>query len=118
MRSEKDRAADEVIEAKTSFDVALSNKRKYPIHEFHVFARATRKYIAMTAREGGDHAAALVRTQCATHFPVTGLPRRSGWRCPNAGHISLTGVFVVVPSPMHRWPNAFHYGSLLQAVSS
>ncbi|MGH9633118.1 MAG: hypothetical protein ACRD7E_32845 [Bryobacteraceae bacterium] len=49
MDSEKDRAAHEVIEAKATFEMALSNKRKYPIDEFRVFVRATRRYVGMTA---------------------------------------------------------------------
>ena len=49
MESEKERAAEEVLNAKGTFEMALSNKRKYPLVEFSVFARATRKYIAVTA---------------------------------------------------------------------
>jgi hypothetical protein len=48
VESEKDRAAHEVMEAKAAFDMALSNKRKYPVNEFRVFVRATRRYIGMT----------------------------------------------------------------------
>jgi hypothetical protein len=51
VNSEKDRAAREVIEAKAAFEMALSNKRKYPVQEFGAFARATRRYIAMTAQD-------------------------------------------------------------------
>jgi hypothetical protein len=49
VNSDKDRAAQEVINAKADFEMALSNKSKYPIDEFGVFVRATRRYIAMTA---------------------------------------------------------------------
>jgi hypothetical protein len=51
VNSEKDRAAQEVIEAKADFEMALSNQRKYPIHQFRVFVRATHRYIAITARD-------------------------------------------------------------------
>lgn len=47
--SEKERAAEEVLNAKATFEMALSNKRKYPVVEFLVFARAARKYIRLTA---------------------------------------------------------------------
>ena len=49
MASEKERAAEEVLSAKASFEMALSNRRKYPLIEFRVFARAARKYIELTA---------------------------------------------------------------------
>ena len=49
MGSEKDCAADDVMEAKTSFDMALSNKQKYPMNEFRSFVRAARRYIGLTA---------------------------------------------------------------------
>jgi hypothetical protein len=49
VESEKDRAAHEVIEAKLTFDMALSNRRKYPVDEFRVFVRAVRRYIGITA---------------------------------------------------------------------
>lgn len=49
MASEKERAAEEVLNAKASFEMALSNKRKYPLVEFRVFARAARNYIGLTA---------------------------------------------------------------------
>ena len=49
MGSEKDRAAEAVMEARADFEMALSNKRKYPIAAFRVFVRVTRRYIEMTA---------------------------------------------------------------------
>jgi hypothetical protein len=48
VNSEKDRAAQKVIDAKADFDMALS-KRKYPLDEFRVFVRAARRYIGLTA---------------------------------------------------------------------
>jgi hypothetical protein len=35
--SEKDRAAEDVCEKQSAFDLALSNKRKYPLREFRAF---------------------------------------------------------------------------------
>ena len=49
LASEKERAAEEVLNAKASFDMALSNERRYPLVEFRVFARAARNYIGLTA---------------------------------------------------------------------
>jgi hypothetical protein len=49
VQSEKERAAEEVLNAKATFEMALSNNRKYPLLEFRVFARATRSYIGLTA---------------------------------------------------------------------
>ena len=55
VESEKERAAEEILKAKATFDMALSNKRKYPLVEFRVFARATRKYIGLTAGDSLIH---------------------------------------------------------------
>jgi hypothetical protein len=43
--AERDRAADDVVETKVTFDLALSNKRKYPVQEFNAFVLAARRYI-------------------------------------------------------------------------
>ena len=49
MESENKRAAEEVLNAKANFEMALSNERKYPRAEFRVLAGAARKYIGLTA---------------------------------------------------------------------
>jgi len=46
--SEKDTAAEKVAERRATFNIALSNKRKYPVQEFRAFVQAARRYIAMT----------------------------------------------------------------------
>jgi hypothetical protein len=53
--SEKDRAADEVAERRATFDLALSNKRKYPVQEFRAFVQSARRYIAMTKNDPMIH---------------------------------------------------------------
>ncbi|MGO9436100.1 MAG: hypothetical protein ACLP00_17640 [Terracidiphilus sp.] len=53
--SEKDRAADEVAERRATFDLALSNKRKYPVQEFGAFVQSARRYIAMTKNDPMIH---------------------------------------------------------------
>jgi hypothetical protein len=40
--SEKDAAADEVAERRATFNLALSNKRKYPVQEFRAFVQTGR----------------------------------------------------------------------------
>ena len=49
--SEKDRLASEVAELRTAFDLALSDKRKYPVQEFKAFVKTARRYIEMTAAD-------------------------------------------------------------------
>ena len=43
--SEKDRLAEEVVELWVSFQMALSNKRKYPAAEFTSFVAGARRYV-------------------------------------------------------------------------
>ena len=40
--SEKDRIAREVADLRITFDIALSNKRKYPVTEFKAFVQSAR----------------------------------------------------------------------------
>jgi hypothetical protein len=47
--SEKERAAEEVLNAKAEFEMALSDRRKYALSEFRLFVRAARRYIGLTA---------------------------------------------------------------------
>jgi len=47
-RSEKDRLAAEVEERWIDFNMALSNKRKYPIAQFKAFWEAGKRYADMT----------------------------------------------------------------------
>jgi hypothetical protein len=53
--SEKDRLASEVAELRTTFDHALSDKRKYPLQEFRAFVKSARRYIQMTAEDDLIH---------------------------------------------------------------
>jgi hypothetical protein len=53
--SEKNAAADEVAERRATFDLALSNKRKYPVQEFRAFVQTARRYIAMTKNDPMIH---------------------------------------------------------------
>ena len=47
-RSEKDRLASEVQERWIDFNMALSDKRKYPVQQFKAFWEAGRRYAEMT----------------------------------------------------------------------
>jgi hypothetical protein len=53
--SEKDTTADEVAERRATFNLALSNKRKYPVQEFRAFVQAARRYIEMTKNDPMIH---------------------------------------------------------------
>lgn len=54
--SEKDRAAEDVVERFADFEIALSgDKRRYPSKEFEAFLRAARQYIAMTGNDTMVH---------------------------------------------------------------
>lgn len=53
--SEKDKLAKQVAELRVGFDVALSNKRKYPVREFQAFAQSVRRYLEITASDPMIH---------------------------------------------------------------
>ena len=46
--AERDRAANDVVETRVTFSLALSDKRKYPSQEFNAFVLAARRYIEIT----------------------------------------------------------------------
>jgi hypothetical protein len=49
--SKQDRLAKEVVELSTSFKMALSNKRKYPMAEFKSFVAAAKRYIETLGKD-------------------------------------------------------------------
>jgi hypothetical protein len=53
--SEKDRIARQTAELRVVFDMALSNKRKYPVKEFRAFVQSARRYIQITAGDPMIH---------------------------------------------------------------
>jgi hypothetical protein len=53
--SEKDEVAKRVGELRTTFDLALSDKRKYPLNEFQAFAHSVRRYIELTVDDPMIH---------------------------------------------------------------
>jgi len=53
--SAKDRAAKEVVELKVLFEMALTNKRKYPTKEFDAFVQSARRYIELTKHDPKMH---------------------------------------------------------------
>jgi hypothetical protein len=53
--SEKDTVAEEVAERRATFNLALSNKRKYPVQEFRAFVQTARRYIEMTKNDPMIH---------------------------------------------------------------
>ena len=53
--SEKDRIARQTAGLRVTFDMALSNKRKYPVAEFKAFVQSARRYIEITAGDPMIH---------------------------------------------------------------
>ena len=53
--SEKDRIARQTADLRVSFDMALSDKRKYPVAEFKAFVQSARRYIEVTAGDPMIH---------------------------------------------------------------
>ena len=53
--SEKDRIARQTADLRVTFDIALSNKRKYPVTEFKAFVQSARYYIEITAGDSMVH---------------------------------------------------------------
>src|SRR6266513_2061069 len=47
----KDRLAEEVIDLWVTFQMALSNKRKYPAGEFNAFSKSVRRYVDVIGRD-------------------------------------------------------------------
>ena len=54
-KSEKDQLARQVADRRTAFDLALSDKRKYPVAEFNAFVESVRRYIKITAGDSMVH---------------------------------------------------------------
>ena len=54
-KSEKDQLARQVADLRTAFDLALSDKRKYPVAEFNAFVESVRRYIKITAGDSIVH---------------------------------------------------------------
>ena len=53
--SEKDRIARQTADLRVTFDLALSDKRRYPEAEFKAFVQSARHYIAITAGDPMIH---------------------------------------------------------------
>jgi hypothetical protein len=53
--SEKDRIARQTADLRVTFDIALSNQRKYPVAEFKTFVQSARRYIEITAGDPMIH---------------------------------------------------------------
>ena len=53
--SEKDRIARQTADLRVTFDLALSDKRRYPVAEFKAFVQSARRYIAITAGDAMIH---------------------------------------------------------------
>jgi nicotinamide riboside kinase len=67
-RGEKDRMASEVEEHWIDFQMALSDKRKYPIGQFKAFWEAGRRYAEMTKRDPLIHREVVKAVNGLTDF--------------------------------------------------
>lgn len=45
----------QIADLRVTFEMALSNKRKYPVAEFKAFVQSTRRYIEITANDPMIH---------------------------------------------------------------
>ena len=54
-KSEKDQLAEEVMDRWVVFQMALSNKKKYPAGEFTAFATSVRGYVRAVGRDPMIH---------------------------------------------------------------
>ena len=54
-KSDKDQVAREVADLRIAFDLAFSDKRKYPVGEFNAFLESVRRYIKVTADDSMVH---------------------------------------------------------------
>jgi hypothetical protein len=54
-KSQKDELARRVADLRTAFDLALSDKRKYPVQEFQAFVNGLHRYIEVTADDPVIH---------------------------------------------------------------
>lgn len=66
--SEKDRLATEVEERCVDFQMALSDKRKYPVQQFRQFWEAGRRYAELTKRDALIHRGVVSAVNGRTDF--------------------------------------------------
>ena len=76
--SEKDRIARQVADLRVAFDLALSDKRKYPVREFDAFLRSARHYIEITAGGSTIHKSVAWAVNGLLEFPQAEKKRIPG----------------------------------------
>jgi hypothetical protein len=104
--SEKDRLASEVAELRTTFDLALSDKRKYPVVEFMAFAESARRYIKMTAADPMIHKAWQARSMdCGSSckwkgsgFQEISCSRQTGWSASSSRAMIRISMAMSLPA--------------------
>lgn len=77
-RSEKDRLASEVGDRWVDFQMALSDKGKYPIGQFKAFWEAGRRYAEMTRHDPLIHRAVVEAVNGLTDFLIAERKRVPG----------------------------------------
>ena len=68
--SEKDRLAFEVAHRRVEFDMALSDKRKYPVQQFREFWEIGRRYAELTKRDPMIHRSVVTAVNGLTDFVI------------------------------------------------
>ena len=68
--SEKDRLAAEVADRWVDFEMALSDKRKYPVQQFREFWEIGRRYAELTKRDPMIHRRVVSAVNGLTDFVI------------------------------------------------
>jgi hypothetical protein len=68
--SEKDRLAAEVADRRVDFEMALSDKSKYPVQEFRQFWQVGRRYAELTQRDPLIHRSVVEAFYGLTDFVI------------------------------------------------
>ena len=77
-KSEKDQLARQVADLRTAFDLALSDKRKYPVAEFNAFVESVRRYIKIATGDSMVHKSVVQAVNGLREFLQAERKRISG----------------------------------------
>jgi hypothetical protein len=80
-KSDKDQLAREVADLRIAFDLALSDKRKYPVGEFNAFLESVRRYIKVTAGDSMVHKSVVQAVNGLREFLQAERKRIPGISC-------------------------------------
>jgi hypothetical protein len=69
----------QTADLRVTFDLALSDKRRYPVAEFKALVQSARRYIAITARDPMIHKSRSASSEWFAGVPEIGTKANS-WR--------------------------------------